>query len=115
MEYTLECIMKNPSQGIEIRGCYRYKLTEELWDSMSSTEKYGFVSALPYKKETIIKYAEMSWNDFNNGQKKIITGLLRLELSYFANKKFKHVHAVDRRIEICPDNKWYKTLKGIVK
>lgn len=106
---------KTHTKPIPITGCYRFKLSEEMWDKMSFTQRCYELQSLPYSSEVIMEWAKPSWSELKQGQRQRITGELRGKLHLFANKKFHGVKAVDRRVELCPDNNHYQVLQENVR
>ena len=85
------------NKPIHITGCYRFKLTGDLWDSMSFTHKYNTLLYTKYRNEL---------DELVPHYKKVITGLLRIEVVHYANKRFHGKSNIERRVELCPDSNY---------
>lgn len=98
---------------MRITGCYRERLTNQWWNSLTPLERFNQLNSLLLTDEKKKEWSKMKWDKLG-GRKRIIKGMFSgIELSSFANKitgTFKP--AVERRLELCPTSSWYLMLSG---
>jgi len=96
---------------MKITGCYREKLTKEIWDKMTPKIRFNQLISLPYSDKKKKEWSEINWDKLGN-RKNLVKGMLGVYMvSRYATSKFgSHSSASERRIKLCPDSVHYNIL-----
>lgn len=98
---------------MKITGCYREKLTKELWDRMTPQIRFNHLSSLWCSDKKKKEWSELPWDRLGSRKNLVKGEFAGYILARYATSKFgSYTTGIERRTKICPNSTYYRVLES---